>query len=125
MDLSALPQARSLQGLFVGPFGLAIQEGTAWTQLPIATFILLSPVACLVFFLISLRRTLSPSLRQRCAVSTFVLPPVALALYTLYESGIPSEMNIRIDLLLIYPALALDFLFWPALLVRYLVFRRA
>ena len=58
-------------------------------------------------------------------VSAFVLPPVALALYALYESGIPSEINIRVDLLLIYPALTLDFLFWPALLVRYLVFRRA
>jgi len=125
MVLSAIPPARSFQNLFVGPFGLAIQEGTAWTQLPIAIFILLSPVACLVLFLISLRQALSPSLRRRCAVATFVLPSVALALYALYESGIPSEMNIRIDLLLIYPALALDFLFWPALLVRYLVFRRA
>lgn len=125
MILSALQLARSFHDLLVGPFGLAIQDGTAWTLLPIVIFILLSPVACLVLFLISLRRTLSPSLRQRCAVSAFVLPPVALALYALYESGIPSEMNIRIDLLLIYPALALDFLFWPALLVRYLIFRRA
>jgi len=79
----------------------------------------------LILFVISLHRTGSPSLRQRCAVTTFVLPPVALALYAFYESGIPPEMNIRIDLLLIYPALALDFLFWPALLVRYLIYRRA
>jgi hypothetical protein len=31
------------------------------------------------------------------------------------------EDNIRIDLLLIHPVLAIDFLFWPALLVRYLI----
>jgi hypothetical protein len=42
-----------------------------------------------------------------------------------YESGVPPEVNIRIDLLLIYPALTLDFLFWPALLVRHLISRRA
>jgi hypothetical protein len=123
--LSTLPPARSFHDLFVGPFGLAIQERTAWVQLPAAIFILLSPLACLVLFVISLRRTASSSLRQRCAVATFALPLVALALYALYESGIPPEMNIRIDLLLIYPALALDFLFWPALLVRYLIHRRA
>jgi hypothetical protein len=67
----------------------------------------------------------SPSSSRKCAVTTFVLPLVALALYAFYESGIPSEMNIRIDLLLIYPAIVLDFLFWPALLVRYLICRRA
>ena len=93
--------------------------------MPAAILILLSPVACLVLFAISLRRTASPSLRQRCTVAVLVLPLVALALYVFYESEIPPEMNIRIDLLLIYPALVLDFLFWPTLLVRYLIYRRA
>jgi hypothetical protein len=104
---------------------LALQGRTAWVELPVAVLIILSPVACLILFVISLRRTGSPSLRQSCAVATFILPLVALALYAYYESGIPPETNIRIDLLLIYPALALDFLFWPALLVRYLIYRRA
>jgi hypothetical protein len=36
----------------------------------------------------------------------------------------PPEDNIRIDLLLIYPVIAIDFLFWLVLLVRYLVYRR-
>jgi hypothetical protein len=103
---------------------LAFQGRTAWVELPVAVLIILSPVACLILFVISLRRSGSPSSRQRCAVATFVLPLLALALYAFYESGIPPEMNIRIDLLLIYPALALDFLFWPALLVRYLIYRR-
>ena len=117
---------------FVGTFGpvvapsawLALQGRTAWVELPLAMLIILSPVACLILFVISLRRTGSPTLRQRCAVATFVLPLVVLALYAFYESGIPPEMNIRIDLLLIYPAIALDLLFWPALLVRFLILRR-
>ena len=123
--LPALPPTGLVRDFSAGTLGLALQEIATWIALPAAIFILLSPVACLALFVISLRRTGSPSLRQRCAVATFALPPVALALYAFYESGIPPEMNIRIDLLLIYPALALDFLFWPALLARYLIHRRA
>jgi hypothetical protein len=117
---------------FVGTFGpveapsawLMLQGRTAWVELPLAVLIILSPVVCLILSVLSLRRTGSPSLRQRCAGTTFVLPLVVLALYAFYESGMPPEMNIRIDLLLIYPAIALDFLFWPALLVRFLILRR-
>jgi hypothetical protein len=98
---------------------LALQGRTAWVELPAAILIILSPVACLILFVLSLGRTRPPSFRQRCAVAVF------LALYAFYESGIPPEVNIRIDLLLIYPALAIDSLFWPALLVRYLIYRRA
>jgi hypothetical protein len=130
--LLALSSTGSAYDFFVGTSGpveaalawLALQGRTAWVELPAAVLIILSPVACLILFVISLRRTGSPSSRRRCAVTTFVLPLVALALYAFYESGIPPETNIRIDLLLIYPALALDFLFWPALLVRYLIYRR-
>ena len=123
--LPDLPPTGLARDFSAGTLGLAIQEIATWIALPIAIFILLSPVACLILFVISLRRTGSPTLRRRCAVATFALPLVALSLYALYESGIPPEMNIRIDLLLIYPALALDFLFWPALLVGYLIHRRA
>ena len=122
LALSALSPTGSVEAALAW---LALQGRTAWVELPAAVLIILSPVACLVLFVISLRRTVSPSSRRRCAVATFVLPLVALALYAFYESGIPPEMNIRIDLLLIYPAIALEFLFWPALLVRYLIYRRA
>jgi hypothetical protein len=105
--------------------GFALQRMPAWVGLPLAALIILSPVACLVLFVLSLRTTRPASFRQRCAVAVFVLPLVALALYAVYESGIPPEVNIRVDLLLIYPVLAIDFLFWPALLARYLIYRRA
>lgn len=92
--------------------------------LPLAALIILSPVACLILFVLSLGRNRPQSFRQKCAVAVFVLPIVALVLYAIYEAGVPTEDNIRIDLLLIYPVLAIDFLFWHALLVRYLVNRR-
>lgn len=105
--------------------GITLQGMTAGVGLPLAAMIILSPIACLIFFVLSLNRSRPSSFRRKCAVAVFVLPLVSLALYALYESGIPSDTNIRIDLLLIYPALAIDFLFWPALLVRYSIQRRA
>jgi hypothetical protein len=105
--------------------GLALQGMPAWVGLPLAALIILSPVACLILFVLSIRTTRPTSFRQRCAVAVFVLPLVVLALYVPYELGIPPEVNIRIDLLLIYPVLVIDFLFWPALLARSLIQRRA
>lgn len=51
------------------------------------------------------------------------LPLVALGLYAFYESGISVYTNIRVDLLLIYPALFVTLLSWPALIVAALVRR--
>jgi hypothetical protein len=63
--LLALSPAGSVYDFFVGTFGLALQGRTVWVELPVAVLIVLSPVACLILFVISLRRTGSPSLRQR------------------------------------------------------------
>jgi hypothetical protein len=103
---------------------LAIQGMPAWIGLPLAILIILSPIGCLVLFVLSLGSTRSLTFRRRCAVVVFVLPLVALAFYAIYEAGVPPEVNIRVDLLLIYPVLAIDFLFWPALLARYFIDRR-
>ncbi|MGH3147462.1 MAG: hypothetical protein ACRDTR_16825, partial [Rubrobacter sp.] len=92
--------------------------------LTMAMLIVLTPIACLILFVLSVGGSRPLSFKRKCALAVFVLPPVSLVLYALYESGIPPETNIRIDLLLIYPVLAIDFLFWPALLIRYLVNRR-
>lgn len=104
--------------------GLEIQGWPAWIGLPMAILVILSPVACLVLFVLSLDGRRPSSFGRKCALAVLVLPLVSLALYALYEAGIPPETNIRIDLLLIYPVLVIDFLFWPALLVRYLIQRR-
>ena len=39
--------------------------------MPVAALIILSPEACLILFVISLRRTVSPSSRRMCAGTTF------------------------------------------------------
>lgn len=104
---------------------LAIQGWPAWIGLPLAMLIILSPIACLALFVLSLGKARSPSFRWRCAIGASVLPLVVLVLYAVYEAGMPPETNIRVDLLLIYPALAIDLLVWPALVVRYLIKRGA
>ena len=125
VNLVSLPTPTSARLGNPSSVGLLVLQGMpAWIGLPLAILIILSPVVCLILFVLSLRRRRPPSFRQRYAVAVFVLPLIALALYVIYEAGIPPEMNIRIDLLLIYPVLAIDFLFWPALLVRYLIQRR-
>lgn len=75
------------------------------------------PVACLLLFALSLRRSTPPLVRRRLRLAVFLVPLAALGLYAFYETGISTYTNIRVDLLLIYPALLLAFLFWPALLV--------
>jgi hypothetical protein len=102
---------------------LALQGMPVWIGLPLAILLILSPIGCLILFVLSLGGTRSPTFRRRCAVAVFVLPLVVLAFYAIYEAGVPPEINIRVDLLLIYPVLAFDFLFWPALLVRYFIDR--
>src|SRR5829696_8941244 len=69
--LLALSPTGSAYDFFGGTFGLTLQGRTAWVELPVAVLIILSPVACLILFVISLRRTVSPSSRRMCAVTTF------------------------------------------------------
>ena len=94
------------------------QDRTAWVQVPLALVVLLSPILCLALFVLSLMRRFPDSLRRRFAAAILPVPPVALLLYFAYESGISPLTNIRVDLLLLYPALVVAFLFWPALLLR-------
>lgn len=39
---------------------------------------------------------------------TFFLPVLALALYAVYESGMPTRMDIRLDLIVIWPLLGVN-----------------
>jgi hypothetical protein len=103
---------------------LAAPERSGWIQAPVALVVLASPLACLVLLVFSLLQRFPDGLRRRFAAAVVPIPPLALLLYLFYESGISTYSNIRIDLLLIYPALFLAFLFWPMLLLRYLFGRR-
>jgi hypothetical protein len=103
---------------------LAPPERSAWVQGPLFLVIILSPVICLALFALSIVRRFPDALRRRFAVAIVPVPPLALLLYLYYESGISVYTNIRVDLLLVYPALVVALLFWPALLLRYLLRRR-
>ena len=74
---------------------MAPAERSGWVQGPAALALLAAPVVALLL----LRR----GRRRRW---NYVLAPAAGALYVFYESGISLYTNIRVDLLLIYPALA-------------------
>lgn len=105
--------------------GLAQAEGadrTAWVQAPLALTILAAPLLCLALFALSLPRSVPESRRRRLVAG--LLPLAALGLYAFYESGVSAYTDIRADLLLIYPALFVTVLPWPALLVAYLIERR-
>ncbi len=91
---------------------MAPPERKGWIQTPIAILLLFSPVACLILAMV---HSSSQALQLRLLV--LALPLVALGLYAFYRSGVSVYSDIRVDLLLIYPALFLAFLFWPALLV--------
>lgn len=83
--------------------------------------ILAAPVVCVALFALSLPRSVPEGRRRRLAVG--LLPLAALGLYAFYESGVSVYTNIRVDLLLIYPALFLAILSWPALIIAALARR--
>lgn len=49
---------------------------------------------------------------------TLWLPSLGLALYVTYEMVMPTRMNIRVDLALVWPMIAVIFLTWLARLFR-------
>lgn len=99
-------------------------DRTGFVQAPVAVLILASPLLCFALLALSLRRSVPEERRQRLRLAVGLLPLVALGLYAFYETGVSAETNIRVDLLLIYPALLLTVLAWPALLVSALLLRR-
>lgn len=74
---------------------------------PLATTATLLPLAGMVCLLLSLRRTVAETTRRRLAHASVALPLVALAAYLAYERLLSPAYNIRIDLLLMVPLLAL------------------
>ena len=92
-------------------------------QAPVALMILAAPVVCVALFAFSLPRSVPEGRRRRLRLAVGILPLAALGLYALYESGVSVYTNIRVDLLLIYPALFVTLLSWPALVIAALLRR--
>ncbi len=67
--------------------------------------ILAAPVVCAALFALSLPHSVPEGRRRRLRLAVRLLPLAALGPYAFYESGVSVYTNIRVDLLLIYPAL--------------------
>lgn len=94
---------------------MAPAEREDWTQAAAFFAIVLSPVFSLIC-LMRLRLTeLSRAGRRMLTAAILVIPVLALGIYGYYESGISIYSNIRIDVLVLWPALALAFAFWLVL----------
>ena len=87
---------------------MAPPEREDWIQLPIIALILLIPLLSIFFYRCSKHNNLSDTKRKLFRKLALILPLLALGLYVYYESGISMYSNIRIDLLLIWPALAFN-----------------
>ncbi len=98
-------------------------DRTGWVQAPVALMILAAPVVCVALFALSLPRSVPEGRRRRLRLAVGLLPLAALGLYALHESGTSVYTNIRVDSLLIYPALFVALLSWPALIVAALLGR--
>jgi hypothetical protein len=103
------PDNRATARRFMAP-----PERSLWVQAPVAVALLAAPV--LAWLLLRHPR------RRRW---TYAVAAAAAALYAFYESGISLYTDIRVDLLLIYPALAATALAAVGALVLEVVGRRA
>ena len=95
---------------------MAPAERDISAQLPLFFLIIISPLINLVLFIFLLKAKITYYKKKLIRLIIFVLPIIALGAYAIYESGISSYTNIRVDLFLISPALLLSFLFYPAVI---------
>lgn len=96
---------------------MAPPERTGHVQDLAFDFILISPIIGIILYILSLFSTFKTKQFLRTVI--FFIPLLTLSIYLYYESGISVYTNIRIDLLFIYLALFLSFIFWPILLIHY------
>ena len=92
---------------------MAPPERSLAIQLPLLLAVLCLPVVGFVLLAIA-RRVPAP---KRTAIwrTVLIMPAAEIGLYAYYESGISSYSNIRIDMLVILPALLVALSLWPAL----------
>jgi hypothetical protein len=69
--------------------------------------ILVAPAACIWLHIRSRSSKLTDDQKGRARIALALTVPAAMADYAFYESGISIHSNIRVDLLVIWPALAL------------------
>ena len=80
---------------------------------------------CLLSIFVVMLISLFPwRLRDGCNRWTLLLPWLALGLYGAYEFSMPTRMNIRLDLVVIWPLIGITFLAWFIRLMRIRLLKR-
>lgn len=103
---------------------MAPPERKDWTQVAAFLALLACPFLSLACYLGWQKASVPPVGKRILLAAILLLPLIALLIYRYYESGISIHSNIRIDVLLIWPALAITFWFWLVLGISYLSARR-
>ena len=86
---------------------MAPPERSTVIQTPAFLFILLAPVACVILHLLLRSSTPSASAKFRLRLALWLVLFLVPGVYAFYESGISIHSNIRVDLLLLWPAIGL------------------
>ena len=82
----------------------AATERSGRVQIPVFFLLLALPVVIVVLFVRASSARTSPRARQRLRQAVSALAVLTLGLYVFYESGISGYSNIRIDLIVVWPA---------------------
>lgn len=86
---------------------MAPAERSAVIQAPAFLLILLAPIVCVILHILLRSSALSAPLKYRLRLALWLVLFLVLPVYAFYESGISIYSNIRVDLLLLWPAIAL------------------
>lgn len=82
----------------------AATERSGRIQIPVFFLLLALPVAIVILFVRASSAEISPRAQRRCRQAVSALAVLTLGLYVFYESGISAYSNIRIDLIVVWPA---------------------
>ncbi len=82
----------------------AATERSGRIQIPVFFLLLALPVAIVILFVRASSAKISPRAQRRLRQAVSALAVLTLGLYVFYESGISAYSNIRVDLIVVWPA---------------------
>ncbi len=82
----------------------AATERSGRIQIPVFFLLLALPVGIVILFVRASSAKISPRAQRRLRQAVFALAVLTLGLYVFYESGISAYSNIRVDLIVVWPA---------------------
>lgn len=103
---------------------MAPQKRSGVIQTPIFFIVLLTPIICLAFLIISQTKSFNLNKKKKIRLLIICCSAIVFGLYAFYESDISVWTNIRVDLLVIYPTLLLNTLILFVAFIQLLIFIR-